>query len=349
MHGALVGYGTIAAGHHDAYLRMRDLRIVAVVDAVERRRDAAKQRDRHVRVYSSLPELLDRERIDFVDICSPPSCHLEHQLRALEASCHVLCEKPFLLDPDDFRRVLPQVDRGAPFLYPSHNYKFSPALQHLREQVHSADFGEILSGHFRTLRNGHARGVPDWKPDWRRMPEYAGGGILRDHGTHSIYLACQLSQQDLQSVSCTLGNVRDDGFRDTEDTAALVLEFAGGLEIRIDLTWASNRRSTSYAVSGAKQSIIIENDNVLLTGLGETTNRRFASEFDDPSHKAWFGPMFHDFLDSIGDVRKQSSLLAEAWTTSAAVAAAYVSASRGGDRQRLEPPPARIRREEPAA
>lgn len=51
------------------------------------------------RVYADAAELLAREEVDWVDICSPPAVHAEHVRAALQAGRHVLCEKPFLYDP----------------------------------------------------------------------------------------------------------------------------------------------------------------------------------------------------------------------------------------------------------
>ena len=47
----------------------------------------------------SFEEMLQTAKPDIVDICTPPECHAEHIRSALEAGCHVLCEKPFVYDP----------------------------------------------------------------------------------------------------------------------------------------------------------------------------------------------------------------------------------------------------------
>jgi hypothetical protein len=46
------------------------------------------------RGYADLGTMLDQERPDFVDVCSPPRLHLAHARLALEHGCAVLCEKP---------------------------------------------------------------------------------------------------------------------------------------------------------------------------------------------------------------------------------------------------------------
>ena len=50
------------------------------------------------RGYASVETLLERERPDIVDVCTPPALHFEHCRLSLEAGCHVLCEKPLVYD-----------------------------------------------------------------------------------------------------------------------------------------------------------------------------------------------------------------------------------------------------------
>ena len=50
------------------------------------------------RGYTDLAEMLDAEKPDMVDVCSPPALHYDHVRASLAAGCHVLCEKPFVYD-----------------------------------------------------------------------------------------------------------------------------------------------------------------------------------------------------------------------------------------------------------
>lgn len=51
------------------------------------------------RGYTDLEDMIEAERPEIVDVCSPPPCHFDHARAAIEAGCHVLCEKPFVFDP----------------------------------------------------------------------------------------------------------------------------------------------------------------------------------------------------------------------------------------------------------
>lgn len=50
--------------------------------------------------YTDVEEMLERERPDIVDVCSPPQYHYEHAVLALDAGARVFCEKPFVYRPD---------------------------------------------------------------------------------------------------------------------------------------------------------------------------------------------------------------------------------------------------------
>ncbi|MBC6445042.1 MAG: Gfo/Idh/MocA family oxidoreductase [Alphaproteobacteria bacterium GM202ARS2] len=330
MEGAILGYGTIAAGHHEGYLQTPNLRISCIVDERPQRREAAKKRDPDVAVFSSMKELFGARQPHFIDICTPPSMHLDMILAALAAGCHVLCEKPFLLDLRSFDYLLDMAKQTDTFIYPSHNYKFSPVMRRLVEQVRSPEFGQVLRGFFQTMRKGHARGVPEWRPDWRRDLAYSGGGIIQDHATHSIYLACYLCNSWPEAASCVAGNLSNDVFSTTEDTVLLNLYFPNSVQISLDLTWSCAYRHTAYTLIGSKQNIIVENDDWWLSEAGSVHRQNVVSDFNDPTHRKWFVDMFQDFKVSIGDADKQRALLREAWMTCAVIQTAYESVAERG-------------------
>jgi len=50
--------------------------------------------------YHGLDELLEKETLDAVSICTPPGLHEEQIRRCLDEGLHVLCEKPLVLNPN---------------------------------------------------------------------------------------------------------------------------------------------------------------------------------------------------------------------------------------------------------
>lgn len=341
MQGVIIGFGTIAMGHAVGYSQVDGLDVVAVVDPSPARRAAATRRF-GLRSYASIAAMLDGEAPDFVDVCTPPSSHLDHVRLALAHGLHVLCEKPVLLPGgpgSGYAEVLAEIRAADRIVYPCHNYKFAPILALMDDVVGRPDFGSVLDATFRTLRSGHAVGVPEWNPHWRRDPAVSGGGILRDHGPHSVYLATHLTGCAPVAVSCVTGNMRRDRWTDTEDTAMLTIRCADGVQVVLDLTWAAGFRRSSYAVTGSNGSIAVENDDVRYTVGGRVERTVLPSNFDDPSHTDWFRRMFVDFLATVDDPDRMEPLLQEALTTSLVIDSAYASAADGGRWTAVEPVP----------
>lgn len=184
--GILVGFGVIAEGHVAGYRRQAAMEVAAVVDPSPERRRAAEAALPSVRVYPTLDAALESERPSFVDICTPPVFHLPTMLYCLSRDIDVLCEKPLVMDRQELAVLRSALAVSAGRLYPCHNYKFAPAV---RAMVGHLSDRRPLGGRFTIVRCGHALGVDAWDPHWRRRQSVGGGGILRDHGPHSVYLA----------------------------------------------------------------------------------------------------------------------------------------------------------------
>ncbi|MFI5184348.1 MAG: Gfo/Idh/MocA family protein, partial [Vicinamibacteria bacterium] len=99
LRGALLGAGNIALdGHGPQWARdealQRDVEIVAVADLSPSNLQAALNLFPNATPYARAQDLLDREDLDFGDICTPPFTHRALIEQAAERGLHVLCEKP---------------------------------------------------------------------------------------------------------------------------------------------------------------------------------------------------------------------------------------------------------------
>ena len=106
LRGAIIGFGNIAElGHYPSYANSAEAEIVAVMDPSPSRREAAQALKLGLRAYETVDALFRAEKLDFVDICTPPSSHTELALKALEQHCHVLCEKPLTLKTSAYEEL----------------------------------------------------------------------------------------------------------------------------------------------------------------------------------------------------------------------------------------------------
>jgi len=139
--GSIVRVGVLGAGawargaHLPGYRRDPRCRVVAVADTViDRARDAAREFDIPTATVDA-GELLRRDDIDLVDVCTPSHTHFELASSALEAGKHVLCEKPVAYDYRDTRRLADLARSKGLKTKVGLTFRYSPAMRYMRELI----------------------------------------------------------------------------------------------------------------------------------------------------------------------------------------------------------------------
>jgi predicted dehydrogenase len=342
LKGALVGFGFVAErGHVPAYAsRTSPLQIVAVAEPCERRHRAIAAALPFARIYRDPETLLSRESLDFVDICTPPSEHMNLALAAFSRGLHVLCEKPLALTPFEARRMADAAVEAKRVLFPAHSYRHAPVIRAVRGLLSRDLIGPVRMATIDTYRTGHARGVAEWYPDWRRDPLYSGGGILMDHGPHMSYLAFEWLRGHPTSVSAWTRSVSGHA---VEDDAICSLVFPLGI-VRAHLSWNAGFRRVIYTLHCDRGAIRVEDDEVELVVRapgGETITEKTLqpSDWKDAGHGSWFEGVMREFQTAIegGDHMGQSA--EDAVMGTHVISAALSSARSGGSAVSL--PPAR--------
>ena len=131
LRGALLGAGNIALhGHAPQWTRdeglARDIEIVAVADLSPANREAARALFPAARIHARAEDVLDKEALDFCDICTPPFTHRALIERAASRGVHVLCEKPLAPTVEDTEQIARAVRAGRVVFQPCHQYRHSP-------------------------------------------------------------------------------------------------------------------------------------------------------------------------------------------------------------------------------
>ncbi len=352
LRGALVGFGFIAdGGHLPAYRSFEsagnagapDFDIVAVADGCPARRALAHERLPHARIYADHRALLDAEssHLDFVDVCTPPVFHAPIASAALDLGLHVLCEKPLCVTPAEAHELVARALRAKRVLFPSHNYRHAPVVRAVRELLASGRIGDVHLATLQTFRTGHARGVTDWRPDWRREKSYAGGGIAMDHGAHTLYLAFEWLRGHPTSVSARTWT--SPGF-DTEDNITASFTFPTGVAMT-QLTWTAGMRKVIYTLHGTHGALRIDDDAIEVFSASpgaspqtprEVTLLSAASNWMDARHTAWFRTLFQDFALAIENHNHVGADLRDAVRCVESIAGIYASNAEGGREVRLE-------------
>ena len=134
-------------------------------------------------------DLISRDDIHIIDICSPNSQHAEQLLAAIAAGKHIYCDKPLTVGDENLDRVEAALRNFRATGQMALQYRFFPATLRAKQLMESGFVGNVISFRAAYLHSGS---VDRDKPmGWKQLKS-EGGGVLQDLGSHIMDLMTHL-------------------------------------------------------------------------------------------------------------------------------------------------------------
>jgi UDP-N-acetyl-2-amino-2-deoxyglucuronate dehydrogenase len=258
----IIGCGVIGPIHAEAISTLPDAELVAVADVVPERAEKLAQKF-HATAYTNAQAMLDNERLDVVDVCTPSGMHGEHACMVMRSGRDVIVEKPMEITRerlDEMLRVQQETGRKMAVIS---QHRFDKATQQVRALIAEQAFGRLVLG---------SAAIPWWRSQkyydsgaWRGTWELDGGGVLMNQSIHSIDLLQWLMGpvKSIYAYTDTLVHKME-----TEDVAVAVLRFANGAVGTISATTGAYPGvTTRIEVFGDRGSAVIENERLTFLHL----------------------------------------------------------------------------------
>ena len=319
--GALLGLGGIArSGHLPAFQAdprvASRLQIVGIVD------DATSAPSfQGIPLLSRLEQVAELGPLDFVDICTPTSSHLELSLWGLSQGYHVLCEKPVAVNRAEATKLAAAALDAERVVMPCHQYRFNPVWLRLKRWLDDGVIGRWYLAEFRVYRMAADPGAGNGSVPWRGRRADGRGGVLLDHGTHLVYELLDVAGPP-QSVRAWTGRLRHGGY-DVEDTAQILFAYPDRMATMF-LTWAARRRETEIRFIGERGSITWSGGILTLEREGHTESFDHTVDLDKASYAKWFAGLFHDFAIAL-DAGDSARPMADIAQVAAVLEASYAA------------------------
>jgi predicted dehydrogenase len=271
-----VGWGSIVLA--PAFQAVPEFELVALCSRREERVRKAADQAGISDISTDWRELVARDDLDLVAVCTPTDLHHEQTLAALRAGKHVLCEKPVALDTAQAREML-DVATGSGLV---HAVDFEGRW--LQDRL--AVWDRVLEGyvgdpyHLRfTSTADYWHGSRGLQSEW--MYSVAdGGGYLMGMGSHDIDFACALLGTPVAVCADVRTTIptrrREDGSElavTADDTSTLLLRFASGATATISTsTIGLHRDQRDLELYGSEGTLTVQGpvmttpDNVVIRG-----------------------------------------------------------------------------------
>lgn len=129
--------------------------------------------------------MLAETKPDVVIVTTIDRTHHEYIIRAMEAGCDAITEKPLTTDIEKCRAILDAVERTGRDLKVTFNYRYAPTRTKVKELILDGTIGEVTSAHFEWLLN--TQHGADYFRRWHRDKRNSGG-LMVHKSTHHFDL-----------------------------------------------------------------------------------------------------------------------------------------------------------------
>ncbi|TDD16906.1 Gfo/Idh/MocA family protein [Nonomuraea diastatica] len=365
----MVGYAFMGRVHSQAWRSVGaffDLplapRMAVLAGRSKERTEAAAAQLGWDAVETDWRELVRRDDVQIVDICTPGDSHAEIAVAALEAGKHVLCEKPLANTVAEAEAMVRAAAAAPGKSMVAFNYRRVPAVALARRYVEEGRLGEI--------RHVRAQYLQDWIVDpefplvWRLQKDKAGAGALGDIGSHIVDAAQFITGQNVVGVSALtetfikerplaaesagLGatGTSATGQVTVDDAALFIGRLSGGAVASFEATrFATGRKNAMrIEINGSRGSLAFDFEamnELWFSAGGGGFERVLVTEPDHPYVGAWWPPghglgyehtfthEVKDFLEAIATGADPTPSFADGLRVQRVLAAVERSAAEG--------------------
>ncbi len=299
----IIGIGNVSAIHARCIQQIEDSQLIAVCS---RSANKVKQtaQEYGVPYHTNFVDLIQRDNIDVVSICTPSGMHLEPALAAAQAGKHVIVEKPIEITLERADQMIHACQQANVKLAVIFQHRFDEASQQLHRAVQQGNLGKLILGDASV--KWHRTQEYYEKGGWRGTLKGDGGGALINQSIHTIDLL-QWIMGSVKSVSGKIGTFthRIEG----EDLGLALLTFENGAMGVIEgSTSIYPGFPERLEIHGEKGSVILEGGKIKSWEIQGMKHKRKDFTADEKSGGA-SDPMaisidghlaqYRDFIDAI--------------------------------------------------
>lgn len=221
MNFAIVGCGFIAKKHAKAIQEVENANLVAVSDKLTTAMEPYVE-EYGVAAYEELDQMLLREDIDVVSVCTPTGLHAPLAIKVANAKKHVILEKPIAMTLEETDKIIEACNRNEVKLSIVHPNRFRPVVMELRKILDQKLLGKI----------SHANAIVNWNRNqeyydqalWRGTKEFDGGALM-NQAIHNLDLLLWFMDEPEQIFSMEATRLRK---IEAEDVSTGVIKFKSG-------------------------------------------------------------------------------------------------------------------------
>lgn len=257
LRAAVVGVGSIGDVHLAGYASARrDVMIQALCDTNPARLRAMGEKygvpEQHR--YRDFHQMISREPLDVLSVCTPNVYHYEQAHEALRRGIATLVEKPVTLRLEEARHLLRIATKGKVPAMVAFSHRFVRMNMVAKKLLEKGDLGAPF---MIRVRYAHGGPYPGWaQSDWFYKRRLAGGGALLDMGIHAIDI-CHYFIGPISRVGAHVRTLRKS--IEVDDNAVLAVDFGSQKCMgTIECGWTSPAGFVGVEIYGDEGALVLD-------------------------------------------------------------------------------------------
>lgn len=300
----IAGCGSIGK-RHARVLNGLGLRDIRACDPAPAQRESLLGETPTVTMYDSFEAGLWGAP-DTVLICTPPKLHIPMAMQAIQAGCHVLCEKPLSDAPEGIDELAALAAEAEKKVMVALCFRYHAGLVMAKRLLDSGRVGRLVS--VRALMGEH---LPDVRPDYRNL--FSSGYLGAFDLSHEIDLAIWYAGRPIRQVCALSGSYSDIGIQ-APDVVELLIDFEDRCMASVHLDFYQRPRRRQTELICTQGVIIVEfarwghcNVSVYDAAEGNWEQQELVTERDD-----MFRAEDREFLQAVAEDKPLACDIAEA-------------------------------------
>lgn len=223
---AVIGVGGWGKNHARVLKELGCLAAICDLDATRAKEIASKH---GVQPYSSIEDMLEKERLDGCLVCTPTKTHSAVAKKMMEHGVNTFVEKPMSFSSKECEEMMQVAERKKVVLTSGYVERFNPAVSDARKLIEAGMYGDPMMIEFHREN---------------RMPLHIKDvGIIYDTSVHDIDAAMFLFGSRPNVVFARAGK----RFHSFEDFATIMLGFEGQKVAIIASNWLTPKKVRTFS------------------------------------------------------------------------------------------------------
>ncbi len=264
----IIGCGRISKNHFDAVSQIQEAEFVAAADIVPEKLKHVQETYVVKNVYTNYLEMLEKEKLDIVSICSPSGMHPQMGIDVANHKINVLTEKPMATNIEAADRLIQACDQNGVQLFVVKQNRLNSTMQLLKKAIDKNRFGRIYMAQSNVFwqRPQAYYDAEKWRGTW----EFDGGAFMNQasHYVDAIYWLLG-NVDSVMAYTATMARRIE-----AEDTGCAILHFRNGIMATLNVTMLTYPKNFEGSIT-----IIGEKGTVKVGGVA--VNKIEKWEFED--------------------------------------------------------------------